>query len=1322
MAGEATSSILQFATWQSSVDVSFWEKLASLKVDSQGLKEEDVAIHGEIGLRRTVMMVITVESFQAFDRRKMMEGVAQQCVVMSVVTRDVSSIVSGRGATDSQHSGVPIPCLLSAPSPPPTHISSALAGRFIWQGRKQPISPQRVLPPRLSRHQALALPLRLCLPCSRPPRPCHTCWPAFACNASLFSATGECPYSVTPFLASTHFAAPLRARLSLSRLPPSPPLPSSLSRLPPSPPLPSSLSRLPPSPPLPSSLSRLPPSPPLPSSLSRLPPSPPLPSSLSRLPPSPPLPSSLSRLPPSPPLPSSLSRLPPSPPLPSSLSRLPPSPPLPSSLFPLCLQLRPSHFYFGAEAIEKECERWRQEGSGRGPREVEAAALTGEAEGPEGGKENGNKRAVTDGEAAENGEVEEGRQGEKGNESASGEIRTADSAAAAAAAAIVGETASEALLSEKGAPFFLLQIDTSATNTSSAHPSVTAHPLTEYQRLATPNESLSSSSPSAPPSLLVAFFDPCHLPLSPGWPLRNLLLLASLRWQVRACSSVSLAFSPPPLPLLHHHPPRPSLDLSLSIPPMPPPSMCSACGSATVESTCTTHTRAPSLLYLPLYASLPGHVSPPDWLNPITAPATCPSATGWELNTKGRTGARCADLAPLMDPTRLADEAASLNLKLMRWRVLPQLQLERLNATKCLLLGAGTLGCQVARSLLAWGIRDITLVDYGAVSYSNPRTSGHRLAIPMPGHPVSPSEAPRVQADVTALLALVRQSDAVFLLTDTRESRWLPTLLCAAEGKVAINAALGFDSFLVMRHGAPLLPLLDTSAPVASESAPAASESAPAASESAPAASESAPSKRLGCYFCNDVVAPLNSTAHRTLDQQCTVTRPGLATIAGALAVELLVGLLHHPMGVAAPAEDTSADGVSASASSHLCSPLGPLPHQLRGFLSSFPQLPITGFAFHQCTACSPMLRGFLSSFSQLPITGFAFPQCTACSPTVVSAYRERRYAFLMDAFNDPTYLERITGLDKLHAATVEIEVDWDDSEDDNTGIGSTRTARKAAVTVPIVLPTLLPNNRYNAKCLDGSPPGYYFRPGFRNGASSWHIHLPPGGWCSSLSACANRSTTFLGSSKPERQKDSPYSNASYAYLGILSTGPYVNRAFRNWNLVVPIYCDGGGFQGTAGWVKVNNSFGIYMDGWNGVKAVLADVKELRGMQSAERVLLSGQSAGAETVLMQYKHMREYVSMAKDHQANPRQSAGAQTVLTLCEHMREYAPNAKTIKCLMDSGSFTGEVWCGDKGFQVVYSQANHSYAPNARTIRCLIDSGSFTSEVGCGDEGFKGE
>jgi ubiquitin-like modifier-activating enzyme ATG7 len=73
-----------------------------------------------------------------------------------------------------------------------------------------------------------------------------------------------------------------------------------------------------------------------------------------------------------------------------------------------------------------------------------------------------------------------------------------------------------------------------------------------------------------------------------------------------------------------------------------------------------------------------------------------------------------------MDDRTIAREAVDLNIKLMKWRLMPSLDIQKIQSKKCLLFGEGTLGCQLARNLIGWGIKNITFIDYSTVSYSNP--------------------------------------------------------------------------------------------------------------------------------------------------------------------------------------------------------------------------------------------------------------------------------------------------------------------------------------------------------------------------------------------------------------------------------------------------------------------------------------------------------------------------------------------------------------------------------------------------------------------------
>uniref|UniRef100_A0A8I6GGN5 Ubiquitin-like modifier-activating enzyme ATG7 n=1 Tax=Rattus norvegicus TaxID=10116 RepID=A0A8I6GGN5_RAT len=462
--------------------------------------------------------------------------------------------------------------------------------------------------------------------------------------------------------------------------------------------------------------------------------------------------------------------------------------------------------------------------------------------------------------------------------------------------------------------------------------------------------------------LTVGVYDPCNLTQHPGWPLRNFLVLAAHRWSGSFQSVEVLCFR----------------DRTMQ-------------GARDVTHSIIFEVKLPEMAFSP----------------------DCPKAVGWEKNQKGGMGPRMVNLSGCMDPKRLAESSVDLNLKLMCWRLVPTLDLDKVVSVKCLLLGAGTLGCNVARTLMGWGVRHVTFVDNAKISYSNPvrqplyefedclgggkpkalaaaerlqkifpgvNASGFNMSIPMPGHPVNFSDVTMEQArrDVEQLEELIDSHDVIFLLMDTRESRWLPTVIAASKRKLVINAALGFDTFVVMRHG-----LKKPKQQGAGDLCP---SHLVAPADLGSSLFANIPGYKLGCYFCNDVVAPGDSTRDRTLDQQCTVSRPGLAVIAGALAVELMVSVLQHPEGGYAIAS-SSDDRMNEPPTS-----LGLVPHQIRGFLSRFDNV--------------------------LPVS-LAFDKCTACSSKVLDQYEQEGFTFLAKVFNSShSFLEDLTGLTLLHQET----------------------------------------------------------------------------------------------------------------------------------------------------------------------------------------------------------------------------------------------------------------------------------------------------------------
>nr|CEL67250.1 TPA: thiF family domain-containing protein, putative [Neospora caninum Liverpool] len=392
-----------------------------------------------------------------------------------------------------------------------------------------------------------------------------------------------------------------------------------------------------------------------------------------------------------------------------------------------------------------------------------------------------------------------------------------------------------------------------------------------------------------------------------------------------------------------------------------------------------------------------------------------------------------------LDGKVIQKDAVELNVQLIRWRLLPAFEPRRIQDLRVLLLGAGTLGCGVARLLVAWGVRDFTFVDSSCVALSNParqclytyedampqgtgdqsggepgssgvkkvdaacrrllairpdlRCRGFDLEIPMPGHPrfghSTPPGGRSLEEAHDLLASLIDEHDVVMMLTDSKESRWLASLIvadralaedgrrCAAPLGMAVG--LGFDSMVVMRQGYG--------------------------------------GNDLGCYFCNAVTAPADSLSNRTLDQQCTVTRPGISSFACSVAVELLAALTQHPKGFAAPhipsdplaSVHPSSESSRSSASGSSGAGVRRRDEARRGRSG---ERHVEDFS---CMGATPhTVRGYFSSFRMLSLASERNPQCVCCSNAILEKYRENRVQFLREVIASSSVLEKYSGLEEL--------------------------------------------------------------------------------------------------------------------------------------------------------------------------------------------------------------------------------------------------------------------------------------------------------------------
>ncbi len=218
----------------------------------------------------------------------------------------------------------------------------------------------------------------------------------------------------------------------------------------------------------------------------------------------------------------------------------------------------------------------------------------------------------------------------------------------------------------------------------------------------------------------------------------------------------------------------------------------------------------------------------------------------------------------------------------------------------------------------------------------------------MPGHYITDEQIDVTYKDLQVIEEEIKNHDVLLNCFDSREARYFPSLIGALHNKLVLSIGIGYDSFVIVRHGKYGEDFGENLEKCLKD---------PTQEDYLKDLNKN----DIGCFFCSDYLPPNDTMSNRTLDQQCTVSRPGISMVSCGIGVEMIVNALH--------------DGK-----------IGKNLHFVRGV--------------------------FGSNFEFVSYENSRYENCTACSKNVIKEYLNDKKGFMTNILNNPQILNKFSGFD----------------------------------------------------------------------------------------------------------------------------------------------------------------------------------------------------------------------------------------------------------------------------------------------------------------------